>query len=77
MGKNVVGPPARGDDFYGRENLIELIWEKLESNYILLAAPRRFGKTSVMLNILDEPRNSFHIIHIDRAAFQAVSSYQV
>jgi hypothetical protein len=60
-----VGPPARGDDFYGRESLIELIWEKLESNHILLASPRRFGKTSVMLNLLDNPRDKFYVIHFD------------
>ena len=65
MGKNLVGPPARGDDFYGREDLIELIWEKLEDNHILLAAPRRFGKTSVMLNLLDNPRDKFNVIHFD------------
>ena len=65
MGRNIVGPPARGDDFYGREDLIELIWEKLENNHILLAAPRRFGKTSVMLNLLDFPRDKFNVIHFD------------
>ena len=65
MGKNIVGTPARGKDFYGRESLMELIWEKLEDNYILLAAPRRFGKTSAMLNILDFPRDNFKVIHFD------------
>ncbi len=65
MGRNIVGTPARGDDFYGREDLMELIWEKLEDNHILLAAPRRFGKTSVMLNLLDNPRDKFNVIHFD------------
>ncbi len=65
MAKNVVGTPARGKDFYGRGAVIDLIWEKLESNHLLLAAPRRFGKTSVMLNLLDNPRDTFKVIHFD------------
>lgn len=45
MLRNIVGPPARGDDFYDREELVDLLWDRLEAGNILLAAPRRFGKT--------------------------------
>jgi len=62
---NRVGAPVRGSDFYGREPLVELIWEKLKTGNILLAAPRRFGKTSVMYRLIDVPRFDFKIVHAD------------
>lgn len=45
---NRVGALVRGGDFYGRDALVDLIWQKLRNDNILLAPPRRFGKTSVM-----------------------------
>lgn len=62
---NRVGAPVRGRDFYGRDGLVELIWQKLKVGNILLAAPRRFGKTSVMYRLIDEPRFGFKIVHAD------------
>jgi uncharacterized protein len=62
---NRVGAPVRGSDFYGRQFLVELIWEKLRHGNILLAAPRRFGKTSVMYRLIDEPRFDFKVVHAD------------
>lgn len=51
MADLIVGPPATGERFYDREELIKQIWERLDSDNILFVAPRRFGKTSVMLNL--------------------------
>lgn len=62
---NRVGAPVRGNDFYGRDALVDLIWTKLRTGNILLAAPRRFGKTSVMYRLIDEPRYDFKIVHAD------------
>ena len=63
--QNRVGPPVRGDDLFGRDGFVDLVWEKLASTHILLAAPRRFGKTSIMYRLIDEPRNGFKIVHAD------------
>jgi hypothetical protein len=65
MARNIVGPPARGGDFYDREELVELLWNRLERGNVLLAAPRRFGKTSLMFRVLDEPRDNWKIVHVD------------
>ena len=63
---NIVGSPARGDDFFDREELVELVWDSLAAgNNILLAAPRRFGKTSLMYHLLDYPRPGWRPIHVD------------
>jgi len=61
----LVGLPARGDDFFDRQELVDLIWQRLEAGHILLAAPRRFGKTSVMYRLLDQPRQGWHPVHLD------------
>lgn len=51
MADLIVGPPATGERFYDREELIKQIWERLDSDNILFVAPRRFSKTSVMLTV--------------------------
>ena len=62
---NVVGAPVRGDDFYGRARFVELVWRELAKGSVLLAAPRRFGKTSVMYRLMDAPRGDYKIVHAD------------
>jgi len=48
-----VGKPVTGDELVGREREIKLIIETLKSGQsITLIAPRRFGKTSIMLEAL-------------------------
>jgi len=45
--KNTTGSPVEGKDFFGRAKEIEEVIERLEDgNNIILAAPRRVGKTS-------------------------------
>lgn len=43
-----VGNPAIGDDFIDREKEIAQILDALKKDSVLLIAPRRFGKTSIM-----------------------------
>ena len=43
-----VGSPATGDDFIDREKEICQILSALKKDSVLLIAPRRFGKTSIM-----------------------------
>ena len=62
---NRVGSSVRGEDFYGREKFVELVWQKLHAGHVLLAAPRRFGKTSVMYSLIDEPRDNYKIVRVD------------
>lgn len=62
---NPVGPPVRGKDFYGRDAFVDLVWEKLQGGNVLLAAPRRFGKTSVMYRLIDKPRLNYKFVHAD------------
>ena len=49
-----VGSPAIGDDFIDREKEIDQILSALEKDSVLLIAPRRFGKTSIMRRLEKE-----------------------
>ncbi len=46
--RNITGAVAEGDDFFDRSNEMTIFWRDLETDNILLLAPRRVGKTSVM-----------------------------
>ena len=70
MLKNVVGAPVRGTDLFGREAFIDLLWNKLKVTNVLLAAPRRFGKTSIMYHLYDYPRDDFRMVHLDLERIQ-------
>lgn len=54
MVKNLVGPPVTGDNFVGRRNEIERAVSILEQgNSLLLASPRRVGKSSFSQKMLE------------------------
>ncbi|MDR3245515.1 MAG: AAA-like domain-containing protein, partial [Prevotellaceae bacterium] len=56
--KTTVGDVAKGKYYYHREDIVDDIWSELEKgNSILIAAPRRAGKTSIMRYIEDNPKN--------------------
>jgi AAA+ ATPase superfamily predicted ATPase len=61
----VIGNVARGEDFWNREAEIEAIWKALSKSHVLLKAPRRFGKTSVMFQVLEQPRDGCKVFFHD------------
>jgi DNA polymerase III delta prime subunit len=52
--KNIVGKPVQGPDFFGRERELEQLKEDARSQHILLLAPRRVGKTSLLLALAQQ-----------------------
>ena len=66
----VIGNAARGEDFFDRQQLLANLWDALESDSVLLAAPRRVGKTSVMLRLVDDPRPGFRVVFLDGQDYQ-------
>ena len=65
MPQLIVGSVPRGEDYFGREELLESLWSKLQHTNILLEAPRRFGKTGAMYHLLDNPRPPFQPLYVD------------
>lgn len=51
--KLTIGNPVVGDDFFDRELEQRQIWRKLESNHLLMLAPRRIGKTSLIYRLCE------------------------
>lgn len=54
----VIGNIAKGDDLWDRDEVIEEICKGLEKSSVLLKAPRRFGKTSIMWELCENPFKS-------------------
>ena len=64
--RNVIGQPVIGDDLYGREYELSRIWELLEQGeHLLMLAPRRVGKTSLMLELRRAPREGWDVLYVD------------
>lgn len=64
--RNVTGPPVIGDDLYGRQREIDQLWARLETGaHLLILAPRRVGKTSLMQELHREPRANWDVVYID------------
>lgn len=54
--ENICGLPVRGDNFFDRTDVLRRAWERLETDHLLLAAPRRVGKTSLMHKLVHDAR---------------------
>lgn len=64
--QNCVGQAVRGNNFWKRENELAAIWDAIETgSHILLAAPRRVGKTSIMFHLQDNPLNGYVVVYLD------------
>ncbi len=62
----VTGAMADGSSFYDREDAVNKIWELLQNkNNILLRAPRRFGKTSLLNHITKHPCKRWQVCFVD------------
>ncbi len=62
--KNIAGQPVRKENFFERPALIRQFKNKIESgSSILISAPRRVGKTSLMLHVHDKGMEGFYFIY--------------
>lgn len=67
--KSSVGNPVEGEDFFDREKEQAKIWRKLEGSHLLMLAPRRIGKTSLIYRIRDTAsQHKFHAVYCSFAA---------
>jgi hypothetical protein len=73
----VVGSVPRGEDYFGQEALIENLWSRLKRDNVLLVAPRRFGKTGAMYQLLDNPRDLFRPLYINVEHIMSAADFMV
>jgi hypothetical protein len=57
-----IGEPIDPDDLWFRDEFIDLIWETIRNRHVLITAPRRTGKTSVMNHLAERPRDGFLVV---------------
>ncbi len=74
--KNVVGQPARGNDFFPRPKEIEKIKRSLGAGSNLqIAAPRRVGKTSILMYFVDNAQKDSIFIYVDVEATKSENDF--
>ena len=73
----VTGSVSRGADYFGRAELIDQLWTRLESDNLLLVAPRRYGKTGAMFQLLDAPRAPFQPLYIDVEHLESPADFMI
>jgi hypothetical protein len=56
MISNIVGNTVQGEDFFDRERELASVLDRLETDNVLLLAPRRVGKTSLMYRIQEKEK---------------------
>lgn len=65
MVRIVIGQVVCGEEFWNRKRELADIWRALETSSVLLTAPRRFGKTSIMQRLVDSPKNGWNAFYLD------------
>ncbi len=61
----VIGNIAKGKDLWDRKHEINSIWKALEKSSVLLKAPRRFGKSSIMYRLYENPKPDYNVFFQD------------
>ena len=71
----VVGDVVTGENLYGRERDLEVLWDRIRNNSILLSSPRRFGKTSLVREMQRNPKRGFEVIYVDVESAQSPDDF--
>ena len=54
MLRNATGQPVKGENFFDRDVELAAIWSDLPTEHLLVLAPRRVGKTSLLYRLFEE-----------------------
>lgn len=61
----IIGQAARGKNFFERSNITKDFWDKIKKgSNILITAPRRIGKTSLMFHFEDQPLENYELLYM-------------
>ena len=60
-----TGAPVDPVDLRFRRAFLDQLWQTLSTGHVLLTAPRRTGKTSVMDHLRDQPEQGFSVVSIN------------
>lgn len=63
--KQIIGSPAEGEKFYPRQYIRNKFFEELDKgNNILVSAPRRVGKTSVLMDLQAQRSDNYYMVYV-------------
>jgi len=74
--KNVVGNPARGENFFGRDReILKIVTSIGNHNNIQIAAPRRVGKTSILFYMRDNMVEGYRYVYVDTESIDSEEGF--
>jgi len=74
--KLTLGKPARGDKYFKRPKIRARILEYLEDGAnVLLAAPRRVGKTTIIMDIYDNPPDDYFVVYVNTEKYDSAQGF--
>lgn len=75
--ENRTGSPVEKENFYGRKGEVTLAWKKITNgNSLILAAPRRVGKTSFSKKILEQAeQKGWKVLYLDLERIQTEKAF--
>lgn len=74
--KIIIGNTATGDSYYNRPEIVSNIWAEIKKgNHVLLAAPRRVGKSSVMKYMTENCEEGYKCIFENIQGIDEASDY--
>lgn len=74
--KNIVGQVATGEKFFNRKEDIKKLWGKIRNgSNVLLSAPRRTGKTSILYYLKDNPEEGYSILYLDTESVDSCNEF--
>ncbi len=74
--KLTLGKPARGDKYFKRPKIRARILEYLEDGAnVLLAAPRRVGKTTILMDIYDNPPDDYFVVYVNTEKYDNAQGF--
>lgn len=71
----VIGNIVKGKDLWDRQFEIDNIWSALKNTCVLLKAPRRFGKSSIMYNLYEKPRDGVKVFFYDTEGLKSPEEF--
>lgn len=72
----IAGQAVRGEDFWERPFILEDIIEVvIRGEHVLLVAPRRVGKTSLMYKLMDTFGDEYVVIYVNTQAAHSVNQF--
>ncbi len=72
----IIGQAARDEYFFPRPDITKEIWEKLDKgNNLLMVAPRRVGKSSILFNLLDDPKSNYNVIYYTSESVNNINEF--